>query len=480
MAYVEEMVEQKEDSIGCLSEIEAPEAVTTKESIFIAHLEKATDETIRLCGTSHRQLSATCTPQQNRVVERKKRLDEEVYVTQLLSYVKREKGEILINQVMAGISCNGEEFLPEVSNGRVVDSQATSTSIPTLNLTPLTISRSFREGKISSQRRTSVRPSLDADDFLNLFHGLDPVKVELNRLKNEVRDKDREHGKAQMKIKALKLSGRLREKAVEELTKYLLERRNLEIKKINDEKKASMAAQFAAHATQKDDGMPPIEDIFAPLKAELKLARHEIAMLQDDNKTLDRLSALTKASIMHRLKVAEVEKLTQTVRELEKVVLAAWCDCSDAFATALPPQAQSQAAVELVPKKPLPEKGKLLEAVVKADPLLQILLVAGPLPEWRHPPTPLESFEIPPVRVPSTPPRAWYKRFEKFLYKHTLFFKKSLQGTFLLICVYEEDLIFTGNDEALLSSLKECTMKAFDMNDLDECDISIIHVPLLS
>ncbi|XP_022925455.1 uncharacterized protein LOC111432753 [Cucurbita moschata] len=202
----------------------------------------------------------------------------------------------------------------------------------------------------------------------------------------------------------------------------------------------------------------------------------QIEICHEENKILDK---------MHRLKVAEVEKLTQTVRELEKVVLAAWCDCSDAilppqFATALLPQAQSQAAVELVPKKPLPEKGKLLEAVVKADPLLQILLVAGPLPEWRHPPTPLESFEIPPVRVPSTPPRAWYKRFEKFLYKHTLFFKKSLQGTFLLICVYEEDLIFTGNDEALLSSLKECTMKAFDMNDLDECDISIIHVPLLS
>ena len=78
------------------------------------------------------------------------------------------------------------------------------------------------------------------------------------------------------------------------------------------------------------------------------------------------------------------------------------------------------------------------------------------------------------------PPRAWYNRFEKCPYEHTLFFKKSLQGTFLLICVYVEELIFTGNDEALLSSLKESTMKAFDMTDLDECDISTIHVLLLS
>lgn len=51
--------------------------------------------------------------------------------------------------------------------------------------------------------------------------------------------------------------------------------------------------------------------------------------------------------------------------------------------------------------KPLPEKGKLLQAVMKAGPLLQTLLLAGPLPQWRHPPPPLESFEIPPVTVPA-------------------------------------------------------------------------------
>ena len=57
---------------------------------------------------------------------------------------------------------------------------------------------------------------------------------------------------------------------------------NLEAKKINDEKKAALAAQFAAeatlrrvHAGQKDEDMPPIEAILAPLEAELKLARQE-------------------------------------------------------------------------------------------------------------------------------------------------------------------------------------------------------------
>ncbi|GMY19445.1 Microtubule-associated protein 70 [Fagus crenata] len=177
-------------------------------------------------------------------------------------------------------------------------------------------------------------------------------------------NKDREFGDALAEIKSLRNSERLKEKAVEELTdelnkvdeklkatEALLESKNLEIKKINDEKKAALAAQFAAevrrvHAAQKDDEMPPIEAIIAPLEAELKLASLEVAKLQDDNRALDRLTkskeaalleaertvqiALANASLeenkildkMHRQKVAEVEKLTQTVRELEEAVLA--------------------------------------------------------------------------------------------------------------------------------------------------------------
>ncbi|KAL5208236.1 hypothetical protein ABZP36_032671 [Zizania latifolia] len=239
--------------------------------------------------------------------------------------------------------------------------------------------------KGSARRRGVVQPGLDADELLTLMHGSDPVKVELNRLENEVRDKDRELGDAHAEIKALRLSERAREKAVEELTAELnkldeklkltesvLESKNLELKKTNDEKKAAMAAQFAAeatlrrvHAAQKDDDMPPIEAILAPLEAELKLARQEIAKLQDDNRALDRLTkqkeaalleaertvqiALAKAAMvddmqnknqelmkqieicqeenkildrLHRQKVAEVEKLSQTVRELEEAVLA--------------------------------------------------------------------------------------------------------------------------------------------------------------
>ncbi|MED6171221.1 hypothetical protein PIB30_038756 [Stylosanthes scabra] len=241
----------------------------------------------------------------------------------------------------------------------------------------------IRTKKLSSA--AALRPPSEVDDLLTLLHGSDPVRVELTRLDNELREKDRELGEALAEIKSLRNSERLREKAVEELTdelnkvdeklkatEALLESKNLEIKKINDEKKGALAAQFAAeatlrrvHAAQKDDEMPPIEAIIAPLEAELKLARTEVAKLQDDNRALDRLTkskeaalleaertvqiALAKASLvddlqnknqelmkqieicqeenkildkMHRQKVAEVEKLTQTVRELEEAVLA--------------------------------------------------------------------------------------------------------------------------------------------------------------
>lgn len=57
----------------------------------------------------------------------------------------------------------------------------------------------------------------------------------------------------------------------------------------------------------------------------------------------------------------------------------------------------------LHPNAPLPQKGKLLEAVIKAGPLLQTLLLAGPLPQWRHPPPPLDTTQIPPFPVPAEP-----------------------------------------------------------------------------
>lgn len=58
----------------------------------------------------------------------------------------------------------------------------------------MTHSSSFRaEMKTGAMMTTTTKnkclkqSSLDEDDFINLLHGSDPVKIELNRLENDVR-----------------------------------------------------------------------------------------------------------------------------------------------------------------------------------------------------------------------------------------------------------------------------------------------------
>ncbi|GAB2256923.1 hypothetical protein Droror1_Dr00022982 [Drosera rotundifolia] len=67
-----------------------------------------------------------------------------------------------------------------------------------------------------------------------------------------------------------------------------------------------------------------------------------------------------------------------------------------------PSYLSSHITLNLANKRPLPEKGKLLKAVMEAGPLLQTLLLAGQLPKWQHPPPRLDSIEIPPVRISSS------------------------------------------------------------------------------
>ncbi|XP_062088111.1 microtubule-associated protein 70-5 [Humulus lupulus] len=213
----------------------------------------------------------------------------------------------------------------------------------------------------------------------------DPVVLELNRLKNLLREKERELGVAHGEIKSLRATETLKDKAVEELknevqkmdekvsvTENLLEHKNLEIKRLTNDKKDALAAQFAAeaalrrvHTNQKDDDSLPLASVIAPLEAEIKMYKSEIAALQEDKKALERhtkskesalleaerilRSALERALIVeevqnqnfelrrqieicqeenrilektNRQKVLEVEKLSQTIQELEEVVLA--------------------------------------------------------------------------------------------------------------------------------------------------------------
>ncbi|XP_070030242.1 microtubule-associated protein 70-5-like [Nicotiana sylvestris] len=214
---------------------------------------------------------------------------------------------------------------------------------------------------------------------------LDPLIFELNSLHNQLKEKKRELGAAQSEIKALKATDVLKDKALEELgsevqrleeklkiNENLLEQKNLDIKNLTNEKKEALAAQYAAEATlrrvyadQKDDDSPPIESIVAPLEAEIKMYKYEIAALQENIRALERhtkskeaalleaerilKSALERALLVeeiqnqnfelrrqieicqeehkildksNRQKILEVEKLTQTIKELEEAILA--------------------------------------------------------------------------------------------------------------------------------------------------------------
>ncbi|KAH1065906.1 hypothetical protein J1N35_030893 [Gossypium stocksii] len=218
----------------------------------------------------------------------------------------------------------------------------------------------------------------------------DPFVLELTRLQNQLKEKDRKLGAAQAEIKALRATEALKDKVIEELggevqkldekhrvAENLLQQKNLEMKKLADEKKDAVAAQFAAEATlrrvyanQKDDEDVPMESIIAPLKAEIKMYKNEIAVLHQDKKALERLtkskesalieaerilrSALERALIVeevqnqnfelrrqieicqaslalaeenkilektNRQKVLEIEKLSKTIQELQEAIL---------------------------------------------------------------------------------------------------------------------------------------------------------------
>ncbi|OIT37229.1 microtubule-associated protein 70-5 [Nicotiana attenuata] len=216
-------------------------------------------------------------------------------------------------------------------------------------------------------------------------HFLDPLIFELNSLHNQLKEKNRELGAAQSEIKALKATDVLKDKALEELgskvqrleeklkiNENLVEQKNLDIKNHSNEKKEALAAQYAAEATlrrvyadQKDDDSPPIESIVAPLEAEIKMYKYEIAALQENIRALERHTKSKEAALLeaerilksaleraltveeiqnqnfelrrqieicqeehkildksNRQKILEVEKLTQTIKELEEAILA--------------------------------------------------------------------------------------------------------------------------------------------------------------
>lgn len=71
-------------------------------------------------------------------------------------------------------------------------------------------------------------------------------------------------------------------------------------------------------------------------------------------------------------------------------------------------------------------------------------------------------------------PRAWYNKiesffirngFEKCSHEHTLFLKHEDEGKCLIISLYVDDLIYTGNNVKMCEEFKQSMMLEFDMSD---------------
>ncbi|GKF26452.1 retrovirus-related pol polyprotein from transposon TNT 1-94, partial [Tanacetum coccineum] len=72
-------------------------------------------------------------------------------------------------------------------------------------------------------------------------------------------------------------------------------------------------------------------------------------------------------------------------------------------------------------------------------------------------------------------PRAWYGRIEAYFtkqgfrkcpYEYSLFVKVEDGGRILMVCLYVDDLLFTGNDIVMFEKYKKSVMAEFDMSDL--------------
>ena len=72
-------------------------------------------------------------------------------------------------------------------------------------------------------------------------------------------------------------------------------------------------------------------------------------------------------------------------------------------------------------------------------------------------------------------PRVWYTRIDTYFiehgflrcpYEHTLYIKFNPEGDVLIVCLYVDDLIFTGNNPKLISEFREAMISQFEMTDL--------------
>ena len=57
-------------------------------------------------------------------------------------------------------------------------------------------------------------------------------------------------------------------------------------------------------------------------------------------------------------------------------------------------------------------------------------------------------------------------RFVKCLYKYAIYVKIKESGDTLIICMYVDDLIFTGNNSKIVGDFKQAMIKKFEMMNI--------------
>lgn len=71
-------------------------------------------------------------------------------------------------------------------------------------------------------------------------------------------------------------------------------------------------------------------------------------------------------------------------------------------------------------------------------------------------------------------PRAWNSRIDDYLrqtgfdqcpYEPCVYVKNNIDGEFLVICLYVDDLLFTGNSQRLFTEFKQNMFNEFEMTD---------------
>ncbi|KAL9266757.1 Retrovirus-related Pol polyprotein from transposon TNT 1-94-like protein, partial [Drosera capensis] len=74
-------------------------------------------------------------------------------------------------------------------------------------------------------------------------------------------------------------------------------------------------------------------------------------------------------------------------------------------------------------------------------------------------------------------PRQWYKKFDSFMTSHgyqrfkadlCVYFKRFTKGKFLILLLYVDDMLVTGQDAQMIVMLKKEMSQAFDMKDMGQ------------